>query len=280
MSGLQDQRVFLVTAAPATTDISTEVNSQETGSAALSMTADVDYLYIASVLPFNHKYFNISTVNATTAVMQAEHWWGNEWKSFIDQIDNTSLSGASAGQSGVAHWTIDDQFGWDYEDYSDDLTGFTKTGIYKKYWVRISFSASITFTLNYIGQLFSNDTLLYQKYPQLNSSRMKTAFASGKTDWLDQHIGAAEEIVHDLRTRNILQDASQILKPHDLRYASVYKAAQTIFNGLGRAYYDERDAAEKRYFSAINKSFYDLDLNANSLLEVAERTRTSSTIGR
>lgn len=280
MSGLQDQRILFVDSGGTITDHSLALNSHETGTAALTFNDTSDYLYIATYLPFNHKYFRISTVNGSSATMSAEYWYANEWLSFKDQIDDTDSSGASFGQSGTVYWTIDHDKSWEREEFGSDVTGMTKEGIYWKYWLRISFDATISATLSYIGQKFSNDTLLYQHYPALRASRIQESFESGKSDWDDQHILAAQAIAHDLRARNIIEQPDQILKPHDLRPAAVHKTAFIIYAGLGRAYVDEKAEAHKAYLATLNKSFYDIDKDRDTLLKRSERQQTVRTIGR
>jgi len=48
------------------------------------------FLFIASKLPFNHRYFEISVANIVSANMKIEVWDGNEWVEVVDIIDETS----------------------------------------------------------------------------------------------------------------------------------------------------------------------------------------------
>jgi len=101
--------------------------------------------------------------------------------------------------------------------------------VYDKYWVRISFDLTLgaTCALSFIGNKFSDDTDLFYEYPIFNSSNFLTAFKSGKTDWEEQHVKAAELIIDDLQKKSVIIGAGQILDRKKFIGASVCKVAES-----------------------------------------------------
>jgi len=268
-----DQRVYLVTGAGAVTDLTIPLSELDTDNSAISMLADVDYLYIGTSLPFNHRYFHLSTPNAVSANVGVDIWYANSWKPVVDILDRTDVSGTPLARSGNLQFQVDRDFGWDKEQDSVDIDELVNAPLaYDLYWSRINFDQAVSFTLSYLGQKFSDDRSLLARYPQFGSTTLKNAFLTGKTDWDEQHIEAAVDIAKDLIERRIAWDKNQVLDVSDLRTASVHRTASIIYRGLGVNRNPEQiKDSESRYHAAMNKGKWKLDVSGNGMLDETER---------
>lgn len=254
-------------------DLSVNLSDFKANAETIDFVAAEDYLYVGSYLPYNHKWFEISSANSSTVNIQVSVWDGDEFNSVIEILDMTSFGGASMAASGIVRFTHDRDESWKREQDSFDVTGLESTEIYNLHWSRIGFSGDLTasFALNFVGQKFSDDNDLYLYYPDLNQADLKTAFAAGKTDWNDQAFAAAKLIQRDLERKASLLSADQIIDYEFFNEPSVHKVAQLIFYGLGRSYADLKDDAEAKYKEAMAQTYLRLDLNADGDLSGAER---------
>jgi hypothetical protein len=253
-------------------DLSVILNDFRTSSAVIPAESD-HYIYIASELPFNHRFILIDTANDQAATLSVQIWFAKEWKDVVDLLDQTALAGVTLAQSGILSWKTDRNFGWDREQDSEDVTGVEMVGLYNMYWCRIGFSATIknTTALKWIGHRFCTDDIMYSYYPDLNNDQLKTAFAAGKTTWDEQHYMAGETIVRDIQARGIAWSANQILDWERFEAAAAHKAAAIIYSGMDRAYVDDTKRADDKYNKAFNIKRLNLDKNANATLDDAER---------
>lgn len=236
-----------------------------------------DFLYLGSDLPFNHRYFDVSTPNNVAATLSADYWTGNGWKAFVDVIDETAVNGVPLAQSGIVSWQTNlDESSWGYDD-TDEMDGSgLETGpiIYKLFWIRLKWDQTLlnTTALRYIGHRFSDDTDLVAEYPELSSSAIKTAWQAGKTTWNEQCLTAAEYIVQDLRgPKNIIQSADQILDWKNYQKASVHKTAEIIFRGFGDDYKDQMLESHNAYRSALAVGKHNVDLDGDATLSDGEK---------
>ena len=259
-------------------DLSVSLSDFLTSEETIALVAADDYIFIGSDFPFNHKYFLVTSENAGASVVTVEYWDGSNWREMIDVIDRTASSGVTLAQSGIMQWRIDrDESGWACEDKSSDLDGLSKRGMYDLFWLRFTFSGDVTADIKYVGHLFSNDTELYNRYPDLNRANLKTAFAAGKTTWLDQHLTAAEEIIADLRRRNIIASSGQIMSHELFKTAAIHKTAELIFAGMGRSYDEDRKKARKYYDESMNMGgYFEVDKNATGDLSRGEKLYNST----
>lgn len=272
-----DQRVFLYTASgPTWTDLTSKVNEWTSGQSASVAMVPGDYLYIASFLPFNHKYFKLSTVSgvARTPLIEVLNAPA-EWSPVVDQIDYTG----GFTSSGVLQWTPNFDKNWGLvTDSARDITALSGgPTVYGAYWLRISFSAAISMGVKYIGQRFSSDEELFQEYPNLSKSTIMTGWKAGKTDWADQHLTAACYIAKELVQRNILFTNQQILDIATLRSAAVHKTAHIIYSGLGaKNYVEEIKLAQQNFSEAMNLDRFQVDTNANARKDRSEVTMNTT----
>jgi hypothetical protein len=104
-----------------------------------------DYLYLGTELPFNRKYFDVSSPNAVTAAVSVDLWTGDSWIAVKDLVDETAVAGKSLAVAGDVSWAQDiDNMRWTSQRISSEVTGLSGTNIYNLYWVRFSWSATLT----------------------------------------------------------------------------------------------------------------------------------------
>lgn len=261
-------------------DLTLNLNDFRSGTEVIDLVAAEDYIYVASFLPFNHKQFDVGVVNETSTTVSVDIWDGSDWEPAQDVIDRTSVGGVSLAQDGVISWTPDPDKYWNREYESTDITGLSGTRIYEMFWVRFKWSADFTPTmsLQFIGQKFANDSDLYSIYPDLNNTSLQAAFASGKTDWNEQHYIAAEHIVRDLKKNHSIISSSQILDFDLFEETSIHAAAMVIYWGLGQ--FERHDNAKAKYTENLKQGFLNLDVNGDGRLEPVERIITQGFLTR
>lgn len=258
------------------TDLSVNLNDVFSGSETVDIVAADDYLYLASDLPFNHRYFMVSTANDQASTVSVDIWNGTEWVAAVDVLDQTkNASGHTLSTSGIISWVTDRNKSWSREETTENMTGsgLTTLKIYNMYWVRLAFSGNLkaTTALKYVGHKFSSDYSLKGYYPDLGRSTVMTAFQAGKTNWDEQHVLAAEEIIRDLKKKNEIFSSNQILNWEQFTDAAVHKVAEIAYTAFGADYEDRRDKAFDNYTDALDKVTFDVDKNANGKREPEER---------
>lgn len=270
------QRV-IISNAGVLTDISSQVNDYLSGAVAPMIVAATDKIYIGTELPFNHKYIEVGTANASACVVSVESWNGNSWVPSVDVSDETAVSGKAFAQSGLLQFAPDiDRSNWGCHRDSNTIAELVGTRVFNSYWLRLSFSADLdaTTTLKFIGDRFSSDNDLYTRYPNFNSASVKKAFAGSATkiDWNDQAYAAAEAIVADLRAQNIAIRREQIMDVSLFIAPSIHKVAEIIFTGLGNAYLDRAKMAASAYRDALSMGKFEIDANATGDADEIEKT--------
>lgn len=258
-------------------DMTANLDKFQSGVETVSIVAAEDYIYIGSILPFNHIYIDMgSTVNDNVSAMTVAYWDSGAFRDAVNLIDETSSSSKTLAQSGHVSWTPDRDYSWIREDtnYSgNSVTGLTTVEIYDMYWARLAFSADLTTDMNisWIGQIFSDDDDLGAEHADLIRSGFMTAFEAGKADWKEQHVIAGRLMINDLIKKKEIVEGDQILSREDLREASVKKVAQIIYNGMGNDYSTQRDDAKKEYKDRINTLIPKVDKNKNARLDRNEQ---------
>ena len=258
-------------------DISKQLNDVFANTVTFAYVTADDYLYIGSELPFNHRYFDVgSTPNAVAATVSVSIWDGNAWNAAVDVIDETaSAAGASLAQDGIIRWATDRYKTWCMEQSTEDIPALSTLKIYNKYWVRLSWSATLTAgtILNYIGHKFSDDTSLGAYYPDLVRSDIIGAYASGKTNWHEQHVLAAEEVVSNLEKRDHIWTPDQIMNPEVLERAAIHKCAAIIMRGFGNDYAQLKANAEVDFKTEMDSIYAQYDSNENGHMDIQEKAR-------
>ena len=266
-------------------DISVNANDYHTGADVIAMVSAEDKILIGSYFPFNHLYLKMgSTVNALASVMTIKYWDGAEFRAVAELIDETKSSGATLAQSGFITFVPHKKHSWVKEDTVDiddneEVTGLGTVKIYERYWIEITVSADLTAgtELEWIGNIFNkDDNTIDGLYPDLALSKTKTAYQTGKTDWEEQRVLAAEEIIDDLKKANIIVSAGHILERSDFRLAEVHKVAAIVYNAFGSARDEERAKASSKYKNALAGFAATIDKNENARSDSSERRETSS----
>lgn len=257
-------------------DLSSRLNKFNASTASVVYTTGEDAFYIGSALPFARKFFEVSTPNTTPAVPVISYWDGNQWRSVVDTQDDTSPLSTPLAQSGLLSWTTDKNYGWHDEDTVDAagierVTGLGDITIYDLYWLRITWSANLTFTLKWVGDLFlDSDDLLQAEYPDLNSGFM-SAFETGKTSWYEQRVLATKLITSDLIAKGMIQDSAQIMDWRWLELACISKTAQLIYSTSGPNFLESAQMAAQQYAARIDKNLINVDVNKNAREDKDER---------
>jgi hypothetical protein len=264
------QRVFFDT-----TDISVAMSDFRSGTYAMVSTSS-KYLYVGSSTPFNNLWLELSTVaGASAGAPTVQIWWGSQWTSAVDVIDGTS--GMTA--SGRVSWATDILKGWNLEQYSTTV-GLAGTAIYNRYWLRLNWATSFNATLAFVGQKFSSDSILQSMYPDLLQSTILAGYKAGKTSWDEQHFMAAEAIIRDLRKRNMISFAGQILDWSVFEEASAHKVAEIAYMAFGTAYREHANEARKRYEAEMASRLLVLDENRDGHVQFEETKSSQGWIGR
>lgn len=266
------------------TDISHIIGNFHSGTNVLPIVAAEDTWFIGQEAPFNHLYFKNSSVNSNSSDIEIKYWDGTIFRTAVDVVDETAVAAASMAQSGFVSWNPDrDESGWAW-DNTDDMAGssLATLKIYDRYWISLKFSndLSASTALSWLGQKFSTDDELEGQFPFFAKTAAKTAFESGKTDWEEQHIIAAENIIKDLISRQIITHKGQILRRDELELASIQKVAEIIYNGFGSDYVDEKIDARKEYASQLKKGIFKVDRNRDGDLNASENRNRSGFLGR
>jgi hypothetical protein len=247
------------------------------GDKTIAMVTGEDYIYIGSIVPFNHLYIDVKTANTTTSSLTIEVYNNNVWESCVDILDNTSVGGKTLSQSGIVQFALDYLKGWSYESYSNDIPELAGSKLYDMHWLRIGVSASLslTTTINYIGHRFCTANDLYSLYPLLNNAGLLEAYKTGKTSWDEQILIASEFIIRDLIGRGIIKAGGQIFDYQRFKHPCIYKTAEVILGAFGSAYTDERNDARKAYNDNINSGRFNIDNKKDGRLDDYDREATS-----
>ena len=255
-------------------DFSVKLDNYHAGVESFEFVSADDYLYIGSRFPFNSFYLKFGTLNATVSTPSISIWDGNQWRSTVDLVDQTY----GMTQSGyISFVPSKERSGWAQDDTvlnngNEEIMGLGDVTIYDQYWLRLSLTSDLDAgtTLSWIGHILCQDDDLYSEYPLFNSSTMKSAFESGKTDWEEQRVAASNLLISDLISRNIILNQGQILDVSKLKYAAVCKTAQVIFNSMGDDYKDDAQMAKNEYDLRISNGVLNIDLNNNATLDKDE----------
>ena len=256
------------------TDLTTNLENYHSGTYTFSgFTAAEDYIYIGNIVPFNHFYLKMATASVASTTMSIDYWTGNSWQAVVETIDETS----GLTSDGFVTFVPDRDHAWvdaNTNGQGRQVTGLTTVTIYDKYWIRISFNNDLTANsiISWVGQKFSDDNDLGSEYPDLTRSNVLTAFESGKTDWEEQHVRAAEIIVDTLITKNVIFAKGQILERRSFMLPSVSKVAEVIYNSFGDDYSDQKKDARNEFEKRMDKSIFDVDSNLDGELTYREMT--------
>lgn len=256
------------------TDYSRELSDYYVGGVALVFDPLNDALYIGSDLPFNHRYFSMSALNAVAGEVSVGIWNGTSFVPAVDVIDLTNVGGKPFAKDGLIMWATDRSEGWAQVPTTEDIPELASLKIYNAYWVKLTFSAALSQTFRYVGHKFAQDSDLRAYYGDLDRATVREAFYEDPAvaNYNSVHIAAAEEIVRDLRAQGIIRSVNQMFDPDLFRDAACHKAAEIIYSTFGPSHTDRVTYAVRKYKEAINKFAFNVDENADGRLEQEEKS--------
>jgi hypothetical protein len=245
------------------------LNNYKTGSKNMPFVAGQHALMIGSRLPFNHFYVKLANSNAHISTLQVSYWSDNGWRSAVELIDETE----AFKNSGFITFTPDKNTNWKMEEESQKIPELSNVIVYNYYWLKLTFTNNlhVNTTIDWIGNLFSDDNDLGAEFPDLVKTSVLTSYQTGKTNWQEQHVKAAEIIEQDLINRGIIDGSESILDREWYRNASVQKTAEIIFGAFGDDFSDQRIQARDEYKLRLVKRLARVDKNNNAIEEPFER---------
>lgn len=272
-------------------DLTTRLNDFRDGSFDLSgYVPGEDYIYIGADLPFSHKYFDLSAFNSDASNIVIEYWDNSQWRPVIDVINETLSDDATKSftKSGIISWKSPrSSQAWVSETESSDIPELSSTLIYCFYWLRISFTGTLSSgtTLNHIGYKFADDNALFGEYPDLNNQQMMDAFeptlaAGTKTDWKEQELIASSYILTRMGTAGIAFTPSQILNFDILKEPCIHKTAEIIYAALGDPYEPRRKLSADKFNEAFSIDKFQIDTNADTKIDGIEKIVSQSFLSR
>lgn len=253
-------------------DLTANLTRYDATVSSLGIVAAEDAVYIGQRLPFNHLYFKMGTANTANVTTTAAYWDGDAWIPVVELRDETA--GLSA--SGFMTWVPDRDKSWTRESTnydSDSITGLTGVVVYDLYWLKLTFSGNFTGspTIQWVGNLFADDTDLGAEFPDLVRTNVLTSFKAAKTDWQEQHVRAAEVMAQDIVNAGVVLGKQQILVREDYRPAAIQKVAEIIMRSFGTDYVEPANAARNEYKHRLAMARATVDRNNNATEDVAER---------
>lgn len=256
-------------------DVSLSLSDFRSGTYAMSYVAG-QYIYIGANAPFNNVWIDMAThASPTAGAPVVEVWWNSSWTPVVDVLDQTN----GMLNDGRISWSIDILKGWQIETYSQTV-GLSGTNIYNRFWLRLSWSGSFSRTLNYVGQKFSDDLVFKSHYPDLMQAQILDGYEAGKTDWQEQHFMAAEMILEDLQTRNIIKAQGEVYDWQKFETTSCHKVASIIMQAMGKAYIESKALADKAYNASLDRKFLNIDSNQDGHLSKIESSSTQGWLSR
>lgn len=226
-----------------------------------------DYLYVAQNFPFNNLYIRTgTTVNAVAGGLTIEYWDNKSWRSAVDVLDSTSVSGVTLARPGVVQFSPQRDFSWvnlSESNKNNAPTEIQSLTIYDCYWLRIKADNGITVgsEIQEIGYTFTDTQQLDNI--DIEISEFYESFASGKTDWITEIMTASKMLLIDLKRQGLVVDRGQILRFDDVFMAGTYKTLELIYMNLGPSYQDKRSDMRSLYDAALNIKRFTVDTDSD-----------------
>jgi len=254
-------------------DLSLALTDANTQTASIVLVSAEDAIYLGSELPFNTRYFRVTTANTNAAVVGVKYWDGTAFVDAVDVLDGTSVAGKPFAQDGWISWKADKDSGDPVKMDTDDMPVaelLNSLKIYDLYWFKLTVSADLSAgtALGYVGYKFAEDSDVSALRPALGGSDIKGQFETGKTDWDVQLIHASDMIIRDIKNDNrfrTMVSANQLLDPTQLTHAAVYQLERIVYPEFGDDFKDELALAEKNYAAAID-DVLKIDIDGNTRL--------------
>lgn len=262
------------------TDESLELNNFHGSDVSLLTVAAEDAIYVGSHEPFNNRYIQVMTANANASNLSVSVWDNKIFRPVVELNDETSVSGATLGQSGIVSWVPDNQHGWHIDDTAD-IAELSSITVYRFYWAKFTWDADLSGgSIRYVGHKFSNDQEMASIYPDLLRTEVLDCFETGKTDWDEQHIRATEQIIRDLVNKQVTTSGNEILEWQRFSEAALHRTAMIIFRALGDDFANNFARAENDYRESFEIAARGIDSNRNARVDRSERFPFSTVVRR
>lgn len=234
--------------------------------------ADTDEFFIGFHAPFASRFFKMgSVVNAEASTISLDYWDGSAWTPVDDLVDQTAVGGAAFAQSGFISWVNPG----DWKKRS--LTGVDAD--VELFWVRLKVSAQLTalVTLQAVLNLFSDDNGLRALYPELVSD--SRYLPANRTDFIEQHQAAKDQIVLRLKQRKLITDESQVIDVNAVWAAAVHACAWIILSPIANndVKREMAEEARKNMEKEVAQTYLGIDQNSDGVVSEAERKSLSET---
>ena len=185
---------------------------------AFNLTTSSEF-YVGFKQKFCARYFAMGAVNSVASVVTVKYWDGSTWSAVKDLIDQT----VGFTKSGFISWMNEDD--WTKKNISP-ITDEDE----ELYWIQITVSVNLhaSTTLQAVLNLFCDDDLLAQYYPELISD--SRWLPEDQTTFLSQYVAAKDLVVTRLKkgADPLIKDESEIIDPNVVALAAVHAAAYII----------------------------------------------------
>jgi hypothetical protein len=259
------------------TDLS--LDNQDDAVTTLADLSTSEYLYMATLFPFNNFFVWMEVMNAIAATMSLEYYDGSAWRAAVEVLDGTKGLTRSGGVQFTPNklYALHRVHDTTQSNAPEELAGLT---VYNSYWFRVKFSANLSGTAAFkrIGYAFTMSQEL--KKHDIDIDAHMGAFFDGKADWIPEIMTASEIVASDLKAQDQVLDRGQILVIEDVALACAYKALSLIYFSLGKSQDEKRRSVDSKYEKAMNKRYLSLDQNANAGLDEDEIVATTRYLER
>ena len=231
-----------------------------------------NYLIIGSDFPINTRFIKVKTANTLPSNMVVETYGGMQWDEVDILIDETKDTGVSLAQSGLVTWVpkkFSVQDCVDSDQLIVDGVALSTIGISAKFWTRIRFDADLDplTELDYVGYKFSNESILYSFYPDLDNQQIRNLFVLNKADWEKETIIASIELVRDLVNKGVTLNGQQLLDWSIFDIAASHKTASIIYGAMRGGSINDKNEAINSYHLSLENRFYKKELSNTGKLD-------------
>lgn len=251
-------------------DLTTTLNTRTANSKAFTFTASEDAIYIGSLNPFTSKYLRQTVQNSNASDLTLQYWDGDTWRDASHTRDETSPAGTPFASSGYVSFTTDKRYCWKKEDTTDNgsesVTGLGGITLYNMYWVKLTYSADIDMTLDWVGDMFCTDEQIRDMSPRVLESEFMDDWESGKTDWEDQRAISSDLLISEMQTIN-LDTPNMLLDKSELYLPAIYRTLAVIYNEMGD---DERAERYMNRVDVLLRQSFTKDVNGDGIASKSE----------
>lgn len=255
-------------------------NQEESTTLPFALVKDEDYYYVGQHFPVNNFYMQVNTANDVSANISIDYWDNTQWRSAVDILDATRVSGVPVAKSGVVQFSPDIEHRW--HRTPDTTRGQFPTelstlNIFNVYWYRVSYSESLNASTNLkrFTYSFSNT----QQIDNLDKDVADYLDDFGLTTWEDPIITSSETVLLDLKSRGIVLNRGEILNLSDVSRATDWQTLIWIYRNLGGDFKEKLKEAKASYQKSFGQKL-SLDKNEDAFLGFGEINTSARTLTR